>query len=532
MSLWLHLGPDLSVSASLSPPPPGPPAGAAWRSDAIRLRGAWVPPGGLQVTLTSAVPSAAAAPPPPARTFNVPLLKSALQKAVRRSLAGTAVRLAHQLMAQDVQAFLRRIPVIMLEDSLLYPPLLQLAVFCMCATSKGFALGPGIRDALLAHVHAVAACAHRDVADAADADADAAAVVRDLSGTARRYAADEAACLLLMLVRVAYGGMPGDAQWQLGVVTTWAARYRDAAGAWREALQRAYGAEDHAAAAVAALAGGAAGGGPPPGLRECDKLVCACDFHCFPWLLGEIMEQLCGPEAPDVEAVKTAIWLHRSSVYAGKRLLARRGARAGPPDVAGPDADPEAVERREKTRGVWSRVEPVLDALLRRHRLWERPGKRVSSPDPAGVGAAKRGRARPPEPKRAAPSLKRLWGPPAGPEAVPPDPKPRARPYECPVFARPVDTAGLSAEQRSIAALLEGGGNVFCTGSAGTGKSFLLQRLLDALPTATTFVTASTGIAAVNIGGSTVHSFAGVQVGYVCAGVRAGRRGALLRTGR
>ena len=119
MSLWLHLGPNLSVSAALSPPPPGPPAGAAWRSDAIRLRGDWVPPGGLQVTLTSAVPSAAAAPPPPARTFNVSLLKSALQKAVRRSLAGTAVRLAHQLMAQDVQAFLRRIPVIMLEDSLL-----------------------------------------------------------------------------------------------------------------------------------------------------------------------------------------------------------------------------------------------------------------------------------------------------------------------------------------------------------------------------------------------------------------------------
>jgi Cdc6-like AAA superfamily ATPase len=56
--------------------------------------------------------------------------------------------------------------------------------------------------------------------------------------------------------------------------------------------------------------------------------------------------------------------------------------------------------------------------------------------------------------------------------------------------------------------------SVFITGSAGTGKSFILkhiQRQLSAvLPAGALHLTAPTGIAAINIGGSTIHSFAGV----------------------
>lgn len=59
--------------------------------------------------------------------------------------------------------------------------------------------------------------------------------------------------------------------------------------------------------------------------------------------------------------------------------------------------------------------------------------------------------------------------------------------------------------------------SVFFTGSAGTGKSVLLRQLIQELKEhfkpGQVAVTASTGIAACNIGGCTLHSFAGVGLG-------------------
>ena len=71
----------------------------------------------------------------------------------------------------------------------------------------------------------------------------------------------------------------------------------------------------------------------------------------------------------------------------------------------------------------------------------------------------------------------------------------------------------LSPEQRYCVELVRQGCNIFFTGCAGTGKSFLLRYLTRILPKESTFVTALTGVAAVNIGGSTLHSFAGIQLG-------------------
>eukprot|EP00050_Salpingoeca_kvevrii_P016392 m.55038 g.55038 ORF g.55038 m.55038 type:complete len:593 (-) comp6896_c0_seq2:61-1839(-) len=73
-----------------------------------------------------------------------------------------------------------------------------------------------------------------------------------------------------------------------------------------------------------------------------------------------------------------------------------------------------------------------------------------------------------------------------------------------------VDTDGMNEEQRRVLELVCRGKSVFFTGSAGTGKSFLLQKIRNALPEATTFFTASTGVAACHINGTTLHTFAGI----------------------
>ncbi|EDO16101.1 hypothetical protein Kpol_1001p13 [Vanderwaltozyma polyspora DSM 70294] len=75
----------------------------------------------------------------------------------------------------------------------------------------------------------------------------------------------------------------------------------------------------------------------------------------------------------------------------------------------------------------------------------------------------------------------------------------------------------LSKEQEDIIKLAEKGFNIFYTGSAGTGKSVLLREMIKALRNKygheKVAVTASTGLAACNIGGITVHSFAGIGLG-------------------
>lgn len=79
--------------------------------------------------------------------------------------------------------------------------------------------------------------------------------------------------------------------------------------------------------------------------------------------------------------------------------------------------------------------------------------------------------------------------------------------------------ASLTEEQSRVLELVRRGDNVFFTGSAGTGKSFLLETIVrelrgrcgsDAAFRAQVAVTATTGIAATHIGGQTLNSALGV----------------------
>ncbi|KAL1377699.1 hypothetical protein pipiens_016089 [Culex pipiens pipiens] len=76
-----------------------------------------------------------------------------------------------------------------------------------------------------------------------------------------------------------------------------------------------------------------------------------------------------------------------------------------------------------------------------------------------------------------------------------------------------VEPEVLNEQQKAVLEACKSGRSLFFTGSAGTGKSYLLRKIISTLPPDGTVATASTGVAACLIGGTTLHSFAGIGSG-------------------
>lgn len=96
-------------------------------------------------------------------------------------------------------------------------------------------------------------------------------------------------------------------------------------------------------------------------------------------------------------------------------------------------------------------------------------------------------------------------------------PKKASRSRESPSWRSPVALSPgaqqLTEEQQGVLKEVLRGASVFFTGGAGVGKSYLLRQIVSRLPPATTFVTASTGMAACQVGGVTIHHWAGIGGG-------------------
>ena len=76
---------------------------------------------------------------------------------------------------------------------------------------------------------------------------------------------------------------------------------------------------------------------------------------------------------------------------------------------------------------------------------------------------------------------------------------------------------GDEMQQRAIA-LANQGHNVFLTGRAGTGKSWATKRIIEdfAKNNKTCHATAPTGIAAINVDGTTIHNWGHFNLGQYC----------------
>jgi F0F1-type ATP synthase beta subunit len=71
----------------------------------------------------------------------------------------------------------------------------------------------------------------------------------------------------------------------------------------------------------------------------------------------------------------------------------------------------------------------------------------------------------------------------------------------------------LNTQQQKALDLVKNGENVFITGSAGVGKSFLISEIIKYIEQQSVYyqVLAYTGVAAINVNGSTIHRMFGLK---------------------
>jgi len=144
------------------------------------------------------------------KTYFMELLKSNLQKCIRRGLAESAVKTAYQIINQDMETFLRRIINIIAEDSVIHPKMLEI-MWLYIAHSKGYKISNMQVSQLLEIVYQVSNFNYHDIiitdpnyAKPQDCSFDY--IIDSIDDTVTKV--DQ--CCFSMLLRSIYGGMKND----------------------------------------------------------------------------------------------------------------------------------------------------------------------------------------------------------------------------------------------------------------------------------------------------------------------------------
>jgi hypothetical protein len=268
----------------------------SWSDDTVKLTEFWNQT--TKLCLSTNLKNGPSQIPPTKEEFSIPLLKSTLQKAVRRRKSKEALNLAYQLLCQDRTDFLRRMPVIMMEDSFLHPDF-PLLIWIMIADSKGWNMTKLQIQKLMRLVWDVAEGKYRDHIPSLNEDF----VNPILSNDKIENSDSHVACILL---RSNYGGMKGDIEFLKAHAILWNKRFGSDCKKWNEFWKVNYPENSIIDLEIAEIIS------KQPVLCENSKLSVGIDHHVFPKLVDLCRNDL--KRNLDRELIRQAVWYHSSGV--------------------------------------------------------------------------------------------------------------------------------------------------------------------------------------------------------------------------
>jgi hypothetical protein len=216
---------------------------------------------------------------------SLPLLKSNLQKCVRRKDFERAARTALAIFSFNPNELLRRLPVIMIEDCLPYPSGHSRLIWWMCAVSKGYKMSHAEVEQMLGILSTMCESNEYEVCQQEDHE--------KIDWTA--LSAAQQTFLWSLEIRRLYGGMKVDGRMYAFHQRLWSERFATTTGDWWNKLQN----QDAYLVDISTI-------GP---ITNNDILLESIDHHVHSWIPRKIAERIEGTSA---EKIKLAIWDCRS----------------------------------------------------------------------------------------------------------------------------------------------------------------------------------------------------------------------------
>ncbi len=217
---------------------------------------------------------------------NISYLKSHLQKCIRRKLYDKAVKTAFHMIKLDVQDFLRRLPIIMIEDVILHESF-PIIIWLMVAVSskKEFILQEEHIIWLLSVVHTLCIIDNHDKIGLLDK-------IKDIKQFNKLNNKDNITILYSLQLRAAYGGMKVDIKMLNYFTKKWYNKFKNGEYCNQTPIQY-----------INTLLSNMIK------LKKEEWLIEAIDFHCAPYILDMIQK-----EFPNMskENIQSTIW-HNSS---------------------------------------------------------------------------------------------------------------------------------------------------------------------------------------------------------------------------
>lgn len=322
--------------------------------------------------------------------LKVSLIKSALQKNIRRGRAVAASRIATHmcLSSSSFVELVRRLVIISVEDAILHPDIAVLT-WLMCATSKGFEPTDALRASVIRIAGELAAV---QVRDEPAYGPNTPLTLNDVE-TKLSESPDESTVVQSLIIRAHFGGMPGDVAMLHGFSRVWLERFTqmscdanvpvdydallnpeiiesDVKSPWLTYLELIF---DATTENERTHFGGF--------MRRDDIPIAAVDFHvssCVENVLQVPSIRLkvvdagkslgFGDDMNVTDRVKSAIWRHSAGVNHKQPIELRRDARKG-----GEQGLKEPCAKEKLSLEIWNIISEELERWVRRYLAFRVP---------------------------------------------------------------------------------------------------------------------------------------------------------------